>query len=90
MMNLYIGWNQADLESELRRAQEDLAAGKSIIQNQSGDVRKVEQHEATALTRIRQILRALNRLDPIAYPADQISPNNRTKATFDRPTYYGY
>jgi hypothetical protein len=89
-LNPFIGWNQQDLEAELRRAQEDLAAGKTITQNRSGDVGKVEQVEASALTRIRQLLIALNKLDPTTYPADQISPVNRTKVTFDRPTYYGY
>jgi len=90
MLNPFLGWNQQDLETELRRAQEDHAAGKTITENRSGDVSKREQIESSALNRIRQILRALNAIDPTTYPADQISPANRTKATFDRPTYYGY
>lgn len=89
-MNPFIGWSQADLEVELRRAQEDLAAGKQIIENRSGDVGKREQIESSAMSRIRLILRALNALDPNTYPPSMISPANRTKATFDRPTYYGY
>ena len=88
--NPFIGWTQTDLETELRRAQEDYAAGKTINSNRSGDVAKTEQIEASALTRIRQILLALNALDPVAYPIEKIAPANRTKATFDRPTYYGY
>lgn len=89
-LNPFIGWNQQDLEAELRRAQEDLAAGKTITQNRSGDVGKVEQVEASALTRIRQLLLALNKLDPVTYPANQITPSNRTKAAFDGTSYYGY
>jgi|APGre2960657404_1045060.scaffolds.fasta_scaffold03325_4 hypothetical protein len=82
-LNLYIGWEKHELQAELRRAQEDLAAGKTIVDTNTGDVSKGEQVEASAITRIRQILRALNALDPANYPADQITPRNRTKATFD-------
>ena len=87
--NAFIGWTQADLETELRRAQEDLAAGKTISENRSGDVMKRETVEASAMTRIRQLLIALNKLDPVSYPASSISPANRTRATFDFQDY-GY
>jgi hypothetical protein len=90
MLNLFIGWSQQDLETELRRAQEDIAAGKTITQNRSGEVGKVETVEASATARVRQILTALNKLDPATYPADQITPRNRMKAAFSNTIYYGY
>lgn len=91
MLNPFINWNQQDLETELRRAQEDYAAGKTIVQNRSGDVGKVEQSEASAIARIKQILLALNKLDPVTYPLEQISSVSRTKAIFSNWNYpYGY
>ena len=72
-INYFVGWDQQDLETELRAAQEELAAGKATIETGSADVRVRSQVENSLTSRIEMLLQALNRLDPEAYPADQIS-----------------
>jgi hypothetical protein len=81
-INYFIGWNQQDLEGELRVAQEDLAAGKATIMAQAGEARSGSQMEETAQNRIKMILRALNKLDPENYPVDQITAITSTRVCF--------
>lgn len=81
--NAFIGWSRQDLETELRRAQEDHAAGKTIVSSNSGDVGKTEALSSSPVQRIRQLLIALNRLAPDDYPFADVSPTNRTRAVFD-------
>ena len=82
-INYFIGWAQADLEAELRAAQEDLAAGKATISAQGGDTRVGSAVERSAEERIRLLLRALSALDPEAYPPESINPITSTRASFD-------
>lgn len=81
-LNYFIGWSQADLETALRRAQEDLAAGKSIESTRAGDVGKTERHEKDIETRIELILSALSKIAPELYPAAETRKVTRAKANF--------
>jgi hypothetical protein len=81
-INYFIGWGQQDLESELRIAQEDLAAGKTTVQAQGGESRIGSQVQMTPQERIKMILKALNLLDPEAYPIASVSSMNTTRACF--------
>lgn len=80
--NYFIGWNQQDLEAELRSAQEDLAAGKSTIAAQGGDSRIGSQVDLSAQERIKLILKALNAIDPTTYPLASVSAITTTRACF--------
>jgi len=83
-INYFIGWSVADLEAELRLAQEDLAAGKATIQAGAGDASQQSRIERAAEARIESLLKALNLLDPVKYPAAQIARITETKAAFSR------
>lgn len=81
-INYFIGWTVKDLEAELRIAQEDLAAGKSVIQAGAGDASTQSRTEQSIQQRIEQLLAALNKLDPEKYPIDQISRITQTRVAF--------
>jgi hypothetical protein len=81
-INYFIGWTVKDLEAELRIAQEDLAAGKSVIQAGAGDASTQNRIEQSIQQRIEQLLAALNKLDPEKYPIDQISRITQTRVGF--------
>ncbi len=78
-MNPFIGWTQTQLETALRDAQDDLAAGKTITGAGAGDTRFDNQVSLDPQKRIELLLRALNLLDPVTYPASQITRVTRTK-----------
>ena len=81
-INYFIGWSIKDLETELRAAQEDLAAGKSTIQAGSGDASVQNRVEKSIEARIEQLLIALNKQDAEKYPLDQVSRITQTRAAF--------
>ena len=81
-INYFIGWDVKDLEDALRIAQEDLAAGKSIIQSGAGDANMQNRVEKSIECRIEMILRALNLKDAEKYPVTEISRVTTTKASF--------
>lgn len=78
-MNPFIGQSQETLEAWLREAQEDLAAGKTITSAGAGDTRFDNQVSGSPEKRIEQLLRALNLLDPVTYPATEIRRATRTR-----------
>lgn len=78
--NPFIGWSQADLETELRKAQQELADGVQIHTTGSGDVSASGTVQRSAETRISQLLLALNRIDPVTYPAADIFRPTRSVA----------
>lgn len=79
--NPFIGWTQTDLETELRKAQEELASGVQIHTSGAGDVSASGIAQRSAEVRISMLLVALNRLDPVKYPAADIFRPTRTIAT---------
>jgi len=82
--NPFIGWTQADLETQLRAAQEELAAGKMLTSNSVGDTSFTAEREGSIIKRIEQIYRALNVLDSDTYPlASIVSPNRGTITSAD-------
>jgi len=81
-INYFIGWSVADLEAELRLAQEELAAGRASIQSGAGDANTQMRVEKTCEARIEMILKALNFLDPEKYPTAQITRITMTRAAF--------
>ena len=80
--NVFIGWSQAELESALKAAQMELATGKSTISANLGEASYSKIMTVGPDTRIGLITAALNRLDPIAYPIDDVSVPTRTLGTF--------
>ena len=81
-INYFLGWGIADLERELRVAQEDLAAGKAPTGAGSGDANVQSQVEQNAMSRIKLLLQALNKLDPEKYPADDVTAITQTRIAF--------
>jgi hypothetical protein len=69
--------------SDLAAAQDDLAAGKTISSSGVGETRKTERVELSVRERIRQILYALNRIDPITFPIGQIAPDRSVRVIFN-------
>lgn len=84
MFNPFIGWSQADLEAELRTAQQDYLAGTQITSVGAGDTNVSSQTQHGILTRIRMIYYALYLLAPATYPIASIIPIDRT--VFQAPT----
>jgi hypothetical protein len=81
-INYFIGWSTAELEAELRAAQEDLAAGKSTIAAGAGDANTQSRIEKTPEERVRMILRELNQREPEKYPIANVTAITTTKAVF--------
>ena len=81
-INYFVGWNQQELEEELVSAQEDLAAGKATVMAQAGEARSGSEVELSAQARIKQLLKALNLLDPTTYPIDLVTAVTSTRACF--------
>lgn len=80
--NPFIGWSREDLESELRSAQEDYAAGKSNTRTGAGDVMSESKTDTSTIGRIKQLLKALHAIDPVAYRIADITAIDRTKGVF--------
>ena len=78
-MDPFIGWTKTQLETALLAAQQDLAAGKTITEVDSGNVRGKKQVQSNAIDRIRRILTALNVIDPTNYPLSSIERISRTR-----------
>lgn len=87
--NPFLGWSQQELETELRRAQEDYAAGASLESTGSGDLQSRNRIETSAVKRIEQLYRALSALDPERYPASQIARTTSTRIVFAQSDYGG-
>lgn len=81
-INYFIGWSVDELRTELRAAQEDLAAGKSITRSGAGEASFENQVEKSIESRIQLLLQALNKLDPATYPIDQVTAIDRVKISF--------
>jgi len=84
MRNFYIGWSRADLETALRAAQEELAAGSVASGGAAGDAsfQRFVDGKANIEERIANLLYSLYLIDPVAYPARDCNPTRRTQVMF--------
>jgi len=80
--NPFVGWSQTKLESALADAQQEFAEGKSLASVSAGDGSASKAIQMTPTTRIRKILLALHRLDPVTYPIADIVPTTTTHVSF--------
>lgn len=80
--NPYIGWTQAQLETELRSAQEELARGAAIVSAGAGDVSSSFQVQSSVERRIELLYRALYLLAPLTYPLASITRRDRTTPAY--------
>lgn len=80
--NPFVGKTQAWLETELGKAQQDLADGRTVVSAGAGDVNSSSMVHQSPAARIQAILRALNALDPTSYPANAISRDTLVVAQF--------
>lgn len=71
------------MEAELRTAQEDLAAGSAISRTGAGDTMTESRLDKSPDTRVKILLKALNKLDPDRYPIADVSPIDRVRVRFD-------
>lgn len=80
--NYFIGWTEKDLQAALRLAQEDLAAGKTTSHASASGVAKESTVQMSPGARIQMIGRALNRIDPVRYPLDQVTEISEVQVAF--------
>ena len=78
-VNYFAGKTQVWLETQLERAQSDMAAGKTITSVSSGDVASGKQIETNTKERIERLLYALSLLDPDTYPMASSVRTTRTR-----------
>ena len=71
-VNYFAGKSQTWLETELAKAQADLAAGKTIITASAGDVASGKMIQVDVRERIEKLLYALYLLDSTTYPATNL------------------
>lgn len=77
--NPFTGWTEAELLTQRRAIQEEIAAGGSIVSASAGDVNSQRQTQLGAITRLSLVMRALHALDPDAYPLTDL-PRTRSVA----------
>jgi hypothetical protein len=81
-LNYFVGQSVEWLEAQLQQVQEDLAAGKTLIQWGAGDSSGIRKVQLTPQYRFQLLYYALSQLDPDTYPVAAQVPRNRTKAVF--------
>lgn len=82
--NPFVGWTRAELEAELEKAQDDLAAGKTTVSAGEGAVSFTKLVQTSPAKRIEILLRALNKVAPDDYPLADITRITRTVAVVGR------
>jgi hypothetical protein len=80
--NYFIGWTKPDLETALRAAQEELAAGAALTGGAAGD-QSFTQLPGNLELRIQRLYYALHVADPVKYPESHCNPTNRTQVVFN-------
>lgn len=80
--NPFIGRDQRWLEERLRDAQDEIATGMSTISGGLGEAQFGRIMSVGPMERMKLILQALNKLNPTAYPIDDITAPTRTVAQF--------
>jgi len=78
-IDFLVGWSKGQLETELRRCQEELVRGKVAIGSGAGDLNFSHRVEIEITDRIKLILRKLSLLDPDAYPPESSTPIDRSQ-----------
>lgn len=78
-VNYFAGKSKTWLETELAKAQAELAAGKTSNSGSSGDVAFSKQIQIKIKERIESLLYALYLIDPDTYPATSAIRVSRTK-----------
>lgn len=79
-MNVFTGWTQAQLESALADVQQEIATGTTIVKTDADGVSVEMNYNMSPQARMRLILKALHRLDPVTYPARDVRRYNRVQA----------
>jgi hypothetical protein len=82
MRNYFIGWTQADLETALRAAQQELANGAGLTGGNAGDQSFTQEQKVHLEARIANLLYSLHKLDPVTYPVADCNPARRTQVVF--------
>lgn len=82
MRNNFIGWSQADLETALRAAQQELANGAQLTEGSAGDQSFTQEAKINLEARIANLLYSLYKIDPVKYPVADCNPTRRTTAVF--------
>ena len=72
-----IGLTKNQLEVQLRRAQDELLAGKTAIGSGAGDLTFNHQVQLQITERIKMILKRLSEIDPVGYPPEDTTPIDR-------------
>jgi len=78
----FIGWSQKELETSLRSAQDDYAAGKTLSSVNGGDAGSSKLVQMNPEQRIKAILYELFLVDPDTYPASAQNRVTRTQVKF--------
>ena len=81
-INYFDGWTVAELNTEIRRCQNELAAGQTVTGSAAGDVNFNFQVQHDILNRIEMLMRARSILDPVNYPPEDNTPIDRTEIVF--------
>ena len=83
MVEYFIGWSKEKLQGALAQAQDELAAGQTIMMagttGPSGGVNSQSQVQLKIEQRIQLILVALNAIDPVTYPAASCKRVSKTR-----------
>jgi len=81
-LNPFIGRDRAWLEERLRETQDELGSGMSATSGNLAEVSFGAIMTIGPMKRLEFLLAALNRIDPVTYPADATTVPTRTIATF--------
>lgn len=77
--NPFIGWTEAELLTQRRAIQNEIASGGVVTSAGAGDVSSQIQTQIGATTRLAMVMRALHVLDADAYPLTDL-PRTRSVA----------
>jgi hypothetical protein len=79
VLNVFYGWSRDDLLAALRKAQEEIAKGKTIVSTGSDGISAGFQQSYSPEVRLSMIRRALYELDPVEFCLFGASGQNRTR-----------
>jgi len=79
VINYFIGKTKPWLQQELANAQEELAAGNTVMRAVTGETDTTAQVQVNIRNRIEHLLWALNQIDPATYPITSIRRVTQTQ-----------